>query len=561
VAFTYTLAGLPSMHDRRLESTMRPIEEIVAEIGLDWDSIEPHGRDKVKVPLTSFPQGERGKLIVVTAITPTPAGEGKTTTSIGLVDGLALIGRKPMLTVREPSLGPLFGRKGGGTGGGSATMHPSTDINLHFTGDFHAIQSAHNFLAAMTDNAARTGAIDGFAAEGITWRRVTDAQDRGLRSVVTGIGGRLDGPLRQTGFDTSAASEIMAILALANDYLDLRQRLSDIVVGWKNGQSPVTAGDLGCVGSMMVLLKDALKPNLVQTVGGTPALVHAGPFGNIAHGCSSIIADRLALACGEYVITEAGFGADLGFEKFMDIKVRQGGAEPSAVVVVATVRGLKWHGGVAEDDLTEPNVAAVTEGTSNLRHALGIVARYGLPAVVAINRFPDDTPEEIEAVQRIALEAGALAAVEAKGFELGGEGMVELAEAVVAVAEQPSKIELLYEDSDSTIDKVKTLATELYGAGQVIWAPMTRTTARRFERNGWHFPLCVAKTHLSVSADPTLLGAPTGHKFTVNELRIAAGARQVIVLAGSIVTLPGLPPSPNALNIDLTEGEQVVGLV
>ena len=540
---------------------MRPIAEVVADMGLEWGAIEPHGQDKVKIPLSSFPSGDGGKLIVVTAITPTPAGEGKTTTSIGLTDGLALIGKKPVLTIREPSLGPLFGRKGGGTGGGNATVHPSTDINLHFTGDFHAIQSAHNFLAAMTDNAARTGAVDGFVPEGITWRRVTDAQDRALRRVVSGIGGRLDGPLRETGFDTSAASEIMAILALSTDYIDLRERLSDIVVGWIDRQQPVTAGELGCVGAMMVLLKDALKPNLVQTIGGQPALVHTGPFGNIAHGCSSIIADRVALASGEYVITEAGFGADLGFEKFMDIKVRQGGAEPSAAVIVATIRGLKWHGGVAEKDLTEPNLPAVVEGMSNLRHALAIVAQYGLPAVVAINRFPDDTADEIAEVQRASLEAGALAAVEAKGFELGGEGMFELAEAVVAAAEHPSNIQLLYEDDDSSIDKVETLAGKLYQAGQVIWGPMTRTTARRFESNGWHFPLCVAKTHLSVSADPTLLGAPEGHKFTVNELRVAAGARQVIVLAGNIVTLPGLPPRPNALDIDLTEGEQVVGLL
>jgi formate--tetrahydrofolate ligase len=529
-------------------------------MGLDWDSVEPHGREIVKVPLESFPQGNGGKLIVVTAITPTPAGEGKTTTSIGLTDGLAKIGKHPVLTIREPSLGPLFGRKGGGTGGGNATVHPSNDINLHFTGDFHAIQSAHNFLAAMTDNAARLGTIDGFTPDGISWRRVTDSQDRALRRVITGVGGRIDGPLRETGFDTSAASEIMAILALASDYIDLRERLTDIVVGWRDRTEPVTAGDINCVGAMMVLLKDALKPNVVQTVGGQPTVIHAGPFGNIAHGCSSIIADRLAMASGDYVITEAGFGADLGFEKFMDIKVRQGGAEPSAVVVVATVRGMKWHGGVKEDALTEPDVAAVETGVSNLRHALAIVAGYGLPAVVAINRFPDDTPEEVAAVQRAAIEAGAQAAVEAKGFELGGEGMVELAEAVVAAADQPSKVTLLYEDDASTIEKVETLATDVYQAGQVIWGPMTRTTSRRFENNGWHFPLCVAKTHLSVSADPTLRGAPTDHKFTVNELRIAAGARQVIVLAGSIVTLPGLPASPNAFDIDLTEGEQVVGL-
>ena len=541
---------------------MRPIADVVASMGLDWESVEPYGRDKVKVPLGAFARGGgEGKLVVVTAITPTPAGEGKTTTSIGLTDGLALIGKRPVLTIRQPSLGPLFGRKGGGSGGGMATVHPATDINLHFTGDFHAIQSAHNFLAAMADNVARSGDIPGFSAEGITWRRVTDAEDRALRRVVAGVGGRGDGPLRETGFDISAASEIMAIVALAADYLDLRARLSDVVVGWTDERKPVTARDLECVGAMMVLLRDALKPNLVQTAGGQPALIHTGPFGNIAHGCSSIIADRLALSCGEYVITEAGFGADLGFEKFMDIKVRQSGAAPAAAVVVATVRGLKWHGGAAADELTAPNVGAVSEGAANLRHAIAIVKRYGLPVVVAINRFPDDTPEEVAELQRAALEAGALAAVEAKGFAEGGDGMVELAEAVVAATEQPSNVQLLYEDGDRIIDKVEVLASELYLAGQVIWGPRTRTTAREFQDNGWDFPICVAKTHLSVSADAALKGAPSGHKFTVNELRIAAGARQVIVLAGNIVTLPGLPRHPNALDIDLTEGEQVVGLV
>ncbi len=541
---------------------MRPLTEIVGEMGLDWDAVEPYGRDKVKVPLAAFPQTDSpAKLVVVTAITPTPAGEGKTTTSIGLTDGLATIGKRAVLTIRQPSLGPLFGRKGGGSGGGRATVQPATDINLHFTGDFHAVQSAHNFLGAMADNAARSGQVAGFTAEGITWRRVTDAEDRALRRVVTGIGGAADGPLRETGFDISAASEIMAILALATGYLDLRQRLTDIVVGWTGDQKPVTAGDLHCVGAMLALLKDALKPNLVQTVGGRPALIHTGPFGNIAHGCSSIIADRLALACGEYVITEAGFGADLGFEKFMDIKVRQGGPEPAAAVVVVTTRGLKWHGGVAMDELSEPNLAAVAEGASNLRHAIAVVQRYGIPAVVAINHFSGDAADEIAEIERAALEAGALAAVEAKGFAEGGEGMTELAEAVVSACEQPSNVQLLYEDDDHIIDKVETLASEIYHAGRVEWRPRTRTMARRFQRNGWNFPICVAKTHLSVSADRNLRGAPEGHAFPVSELRIAAGARQVVVLAGTIVTLPGLPARPNALAIDLTEGEQVVGLV
>jgi formate--tetrahydrofolate ligase len=541
---------------------VRPIPEVAAELGLNWDDLEPYGRDRAKVPLDVFPNSSPGKLIVVTAITPTPAGEGKTTTSIGLIDGLRKIGKNAVLTIRQPSLGPLFGRKGGGTGGGKATVQPANDINLHFTGDFHAIESAHNFLAAMADNSAHNRELDGFDPIQISWRRVTDAEDRALRRVVTGIGGRSDGPLRETGFDISAASEIMAIMALATDYDDLRQRLSDIVVGWTVDRKPVRASDIGAIGSMMVLLKDALKPNLVQTVEGNPALVHTGPFGNIAHGCSSIIADRLALSVGDYVVTEAGFGADLGFEKFMDIKVRQGGAKPAAAVVVATVRGLKWHGGVKQEDLTTPNPAAVAEGSSNLHHAISIVNRYGLPAVVAINRFPDDTPEEIEELRNAALEAGALAAVEAKGFTEGGAGMTDLAEAVVdAVDNHEGIVKLVYENDASIVDKVETLATDLYKAGNTTWAPMTKTTARRFEDNGWNFPICVAKTHLSISADQRLRGAPAGHTFPVTELRIAAGARQIIALAGDIMTLPGLPARPNAYDIELTADGEVTGLL
>ena len=543
-------------------AAVRPISEVVEKLGLAWGDIEPFGLDKVKVPLDSIPGPPlTGKLVVVTAITPTPAGEGKTTTSIGLTDGLARIGKRAVLAIREPSIGPLFGRKGGGTGGGLATVEPSADVNLHFTGDFHAIQSAHNFLAAMADNAARSGAIGGFAAHGITWRRVTDVQDRALRRIVTGVGGRGDGPLRDTGFDISAASEVMAIVALAADYDDLRERLSQIVVGWTDDEAPVTAAQFDCVGAMMVLLRDALKPNLVQTAEGQPAIVHTGPFGNIAHGCSSIIADRLALVSGEFAVTEAGFGADLGFEKFMDIKVRQGGPKPSAAVVVATVRGLRWHGGVDAARLDEPDSAAVEAGAENLRHAISVVHTYGLPAVVAINRFASDTPEEVAIVKRVALEMGALAAVEAKGFAEGGAGMTELAEAVVSATEQPSEVRLLYEDDVSTIEKVELLAREIYHAETVNWGPLTRTTSRRFERNGWHFPICIAKTHLSLSAYQDLRGVPRGHTFPIAELRIAAGARQVIALAGTIITLPGLPARPNALGFDLDADGQVVGLV
>lgn len=542
---------------------MRPIADVAASMGLAWNDLEPFGRDKAKVPLHRFPQSSNpARLIVVTAITPTPAGEGKTTTTLGLTDGLNRIGRRTVAAIRQPSLGPLFGRKGGGTGGGKATAEPAVDINLHFTGDFHAIESAHNFLAAMTDNAVREGVVPGFLPEGVTWRRVTDAEDRALRRIVQGVGGHTDGPLRESGYDISAASEIMAIIALAQDYDDLRTRLKDIVVGWTGNRRPVTAGDVRAVGSMMVLLKDALKPNLVQTAEGNPVIVHTGPFGNIAHGCSSILADRLAASAADFVVTEAGFGADLGFQKFMDIKVRQGGVSPSAAVVVATVRGLKWHGGVEMKEMEKPNVAAVHRGSANLRHAIGIVNRYGLPAVVAVNRFPADHPDEIAELSRAALEAGAMAVVEAKGFADGGAGMCDLAHAVVQAAESgQAKVTLAYRDDDTIVTKVETLARNLFMAGEVHWAPNTKTTARRFEENGWAFPVCVAKTHLSISANQRLRGAPEGHVFPVTELRIAAGARQVIVLAGDIMTLPGLPDAPNAFDIDLRPDGSVVGLL
>ncbi|MBM3958234.1 MAG: formate--tetrahydrofolate ligase [SAR202 cluster bacterium] len=540
---------------------MRPITDVASAMGLDWKDLEPYGRDRAKVPLDVFPvSGRRGKLIVVTAITPTPAGEGKTTTSVGLVQGLARIGKKPVLTIRQPSLGPVFGKKGGGAGGGKSTVEPSIDINLHFNGDFHALESAHNFLAAMADNAAKNGSVPGFDASGITWRRVTDAEDRALRRVITGIGGPMEGPLRETGFDISAASEVMAILALALDYKDLRSRLSSIVVGWTSDRKPVTAGDIKAVGAMMALLKDALKPNLVQTAEGQPAIVHTGPFGNIAHGCSSIVADRLALACGDYVVTEAGFGADLGFEKFMDIKVRQGGAEPSAAVVVVTVRGMKWHGGVDFKELTTPDVDAVKRGTVNLAHAIRVVNHYGLPAVVAINRFPDDSPAEVAAVKDAARQAGSVA-VESKGFAEGGAGMTDLATAVVEAASRPSKVKLLYPDDLPISKKVETLASELYYAASVDWGPMTRTTARRYQDQGWNFPICMAKTHLSISADAKLRGVPKGHVLPIGELRVLAGARQIVTLVGNIMTLPGLPVEPNAWDIDLTEDGQVVGLL
>ena len=542
---------------------MRTIEEIANDMGLDSTKLEPYGHDKAKVPLDAFPNvADKAKLIVVTAITPTPAGEGKSTTAVGLVQGLAKIGKKPILTIRQPALGPVFGHKGGGTGGGKSTVEPAVDVNLHFTGDFHAIESAHNLLAAMVDNAVFRNSIEGFDASGVTWRRVTDAEDRALRTIMTGGGGRLNAPVRETGFDINAASEIMAICSLAESYSDLRDRIGDIIVGWKrDGRTPVTAREINAVGSIMALLRDAIKPNLVQTSEGQPAIVHMGPFGNIAHGCSSILADKLAMNCGDYVVTEAGFGADLGFEKFMDIKVRQGGAKPSLAVVVTTIRGLKWHGGVAINDMDSPNLEAVHKGSENLKNALRIVNIFGLPAVVAINRFPTDSKDEIEVVKEVAKSAGAISVEEANGFVSGGNGMIELATAVVEAANQPSEVKLLYEDKDSFFDKVECLAKSLYLSGNVTWGPMTKTTARRFSSNGWDFPVCMAKTHLSISADPKLKGAPTGHTLPIRELRILAGARQIVALAGDIITLPGLPSQPNAWDIDLNDNNEITGIL
>ena len=542
---------------------MRKIDDIAIEMGLDPDKLEPYGRDKAKVPLDAFPNvNDKAKLIVITAITPTPAGEGKSTTAVGLVQGLAKIGKKPVLTIRQPSLGPVFGHKGGGTGGGESTVEPAVDVNLHFTGDFHAIESAHNLLAAMVDNAVFRNSIEGFDASGATWRRVTDAEDRALRTIMTGGGGRLNGPVRETGFDINAASEIMAICSLAESYSDLRDRIGGIVVGWKRDRkTPVTAREINAVGSIMALLRDAIKPNLVQTSEGQPAIVHMGPFGNIAHGCSSILADNLAINCGDYVVTEAGFGADLGFEKFMDIKVRQGGPKPSLAVIVATIRGLKWHGGVTISDMESPNPEAVRKGSENLKNALRIVNMYGLQAVVAINRFPTDSKDEISIVKEVAKSAGAFSVQEAHGFMSGGDGMTELATAVVEAANQPSEVKLLYEDKDSFFDKVEYLAKSLYLSREVTWGPMTKTTARRFADNGWDFPVCMAKTHLSISADPKLKGAPTGHTLPIRELRILAGARQIVALAGDIITLPGLPSQPNAWDIDLDHNNEITGIL
>ncbi len=539
---------------------IKPIEQIADELGLGKESIELYGNYKAKIPLENIDKSKKSKLIVVTAITPTPLGEGKSTTAIGLTQGLGKINKNVALTIRQPSLGPVFGHKGGGTGGGNATVEPAVDINLHFNGDFHAMESAHNLLAAMVDNNVYRSAIKDFYPENITWRRVTDAEDRSLRNVIAGTGGKNTSPLRNTGFDISAASEIMAILALTDSYKDLRERLGNIVVGWKKDKTPVLAKEINAVGSMMALLKDAIKPNLAQTVEGQPAIVHMGPFGNIAHGCSSIIADQMASTFSEYVITEAGFGADLGFEKFMDIKVRQGGPKPFCAVIVATVRGLKWHGGIEVKNLSESNNDAITKGSENLINAIRIVSKYGLRSVVAINLFPEDKKDEIDLIKKICLENNSIA-IESNGFAKGGEGMIDLAEYIANLDEDNKEISLLYDDQDSPINKVETLAKEIYSAEKVSWGPMTRTTLRQFENQGWNFPICMAKTHLSVSANPKLRGAPKGHTIPIREARVLGGAKQIVTLAGDIITLPGLPSNPNAFDIDLNDDGEIINIL
>lgn len=542
---------------------MRPIVDVAADMGIPQDALEPYGRHIAKIPLDAFPKGAgQGKLVVVTAMTPTPLGEGKTTTSIGLVQGLARLGRRPVLTLREPSIAPVFGIKGGGTGGGMSRVMPDNEINLHFTGDAHAVASAHNLLAALADAAAYHRTAPDLDPTGLEWRRVTNAGDRVLRNVVTGMDSRTNGPLRETGFDIDAASEIMAVLALSTGYEDLRARLGRLVVGYTRDQKPYNASELKAVGSMMALLKDAIKPNLVQTLEGQPALVHTGPFGNIAHGCNSILADRLALGCGDIVVTEAGFAADLGLEKFVHIKTRASGVVPSAAVVVVTGRALKWHGGVRRNELTSPNLEALQKGMGNMEHAIGVVRLFGLPAVVAINRFPDDQPDEVQAIKGAAMAAGAHAVAESYAFAQGGEGTTELAAAVASACEEKSEFKYLY-PLDATIQqKVDILAHQVYGAGEVRWERSALRQAGRYGDLGWgELPICMAKTNLSISADPSLLGRPQGYTFPITGVRIAAGAGFVYLMAGQINTLPGLPRTPNAHQIDLDGEGNIVGLL
>ena len=540
---------------------MNHISNIVKKLGLDENEIVQVGNYKAKIPFKYIKDKPgNGKLIVVTGITPTKAGEGKTTTAIGLTQGLNKLGKLAITSLREPSLGPVFGIKGGGTGGGKSKVVPEDEINIHFTGDAHAIGSAHNLLSALVDNAVQRNQIDNMTADGITWNRVTDVLDRGLRNIVTGLGGSNNAPLRETSFDIVTASEIMAIMALSKNLDDLRNRLERIVVGNDNSGNPIYVKDFNIVGSLLSVLRHALMPNIVQTTEGNPALIHTGPFGNIAHGCSSVIGDTFATQVGDYVLSEAGFGADLGFEKFMDIKVRQGGPKPFCALIVATIRGLKWHGGIEVKNLSESNIDAITKGSENLINAIRIVSKYGLRSVVAINLFPEDKKEEIDLIKKICLENNSIA-IESDGFAKGGEGMIDLAEYIANLDEDNKDISLLYDDQDSPINKVETLAKEIYSAEKVSWGPMTRTTLRQFENQGWNFPICMAKTHLSVSANPKLRGAPKGHTIPIREARVLGGAKQIVTLAGDIITLPGLPSNPNAFDIDLNDEGEIINIL
>ncbi|MBE6473736.1 MAG: formate--tetrahydrofolate ligase [Coriobacteriaceae bacterium] len=544
------------------EATMLPIEEVAKKAGIDWATCEPYGHYKAKVDIHSCKDAPmKAKLILVTAINPTPAGEGKTTTSVGLHDALCKSGRSSMLCLREPSLGPVFGIKGGAAGGGYSQVVPMEDINLHFTGDFHAIGAANNLLAAMLDNHIKQGNELDIDPKKIIWRRCVDMNDRQLRNVVDGLGGPGDGVTREDGFDITVASEVMAVFCLATDLADLKERLARMVVAYSRSGKAVTAGDLNAQGAMTALLKDAIKPNLVQTLENNPAFVHGGPFANIAHGCNSVQATVTAMKMADYVVTEAGFGADLGAEKFLDIKCRYAGLKPSCVVIVATVRALKHNGGVAKADLNEENLAALEAGLPNLlQHVSNIQDVYGLPAVVAINAFPTDTPAELELVQAKCKELG-VNAVLAEHWAKGGEGALALAEEVVRVCDEPNDFKFCYDADASIEDKLDAIATKIYHADGVDYTPQALKQLAQLNDLGFDkLPICVAKTQYSFTDDQAKLGAPKGFRITVRNLKISAGAGFIVALTGEIMTMPGLPKVPAAEKIDVTPDGKIVGL-
>ena len=554
---------LPDIEIAR-QTELLPIDEVAAKLGIDSEHLEHYGRVKAKISqdyCQSLAKNDTGKLILVSAISPTPAGEGKTTTTIGLGDALNRIGKRATVCLREPSLGPCFGMKGGGAGGGHAQVAPMEDINLHFTGDIHAVSTAHNLLAAALDNYIHHGNARRIDPRRIAWNRVIDMNDRALRGIVVGLGGTANSFPRESGFDIAVASEVMAILCLSESLAELKERLGKIVVAQTRSRETVRAEDLNVHGAMAVLLKDACKPNIVQTLEGNPALVHGGPFANIAHGCNSITATRLAMRLSEYTVTEAGFGADLGAEKFCNIKCRQTGLDPDLVVLVATVRALKFHGGTALKKIAEPDVAAVESGVENLKKHIENIRRFGLPTVVAVNTFASDTEAEIECIRDKCSHLG-VEVVPAQHHALGGAGAEDLARTVVQVAENtPSDFKLLYPDDMKLWDKARTVAQEIYGADDIMGDKLLRGKFRRLEEEGYgHLPVCMAKTQYSLSTDPGLKGRPRGFDVPIRDVKVSAGAGFVVVLTGDIMTMPGLPKTPSAESIDFDAEGQITGL-
>jgi len=546
------------------EAELKPIREIAESLGIRSEEMEQYGEYKAKISLDIWERLKNepdGKLILVTAVNPTPAGEGKSTTTVGLGQALARLGKKAMVTLREPSLGPCMGIKGGAAGGGYSQVVPMEDINLHFTGDIHAVSTAHNLLSAVIDNHIHQGNELGIDPRQVVWPRVLDMNDRALRNIVVGLGGITGGVPRQDSFMISVASEVMAILCLADSITDLKQRLSRIVVGYTYEGEPVTAGDLKVAGAMAMLLKDALKPNLVQTLENVPAFVHGGPFANIAHGCNSLIATRLGLKLADYLITEAGFGADLGAEKFFNIKCRYGGLRPDAAVIVVSVRALKLHGGQPRDKLTSKNLKALEEGFGNLQKHIENVTAFGVPVVVAVNRFPSDTHEELELVIQRCKEMGIRACV-SEVWAKGGEGGIQLAEALLEVMDnQRSEFRFLYKDGDSIKDKIQTIVTSIYGGRGVEYAKQAEHTIKRLQNQGYgELPVCMAKTQYSLSDDPTLLGRPRDFTVTVRDVKISAGAGFIVVLTGDVMTMPGLPKVPAATKMDISKNGRIKGL-
>lgn len=546
------------------EAIMEPIGKIAQHLEIPEDELELYGKYKAKISLnywnTTLQQKENGKLILVTAINPTPAGEGKTTTSIGLGDALHKLGKKTAIALREPSLGPCFGMKGGAAGGGYAQVVPMEDINLHFTGDFHAITSAHNLLAAVIDNHIQQGNALDLDVRRITWKRVVDLNDRALRNIICGLGGKAHGVPRETGFDITVASEMMAILCLTSDLEDMKKRLGNIIIGYTRSGRPVRAEELNVTGALTLLFKDAIKPNLVQTLEGTPALIHGGPFANIAHGCNSVMATKYALKMADYTVTEAGFGADLGAEKFLDIKCRFTGFKPDAVVIVATIRALKIHGGLAKTELATENIEALKKGMTNLAKHIENIQKFGLPIVVAINAFPTDTENELQELKALCESMGASVSI-SEAWAKGGEGAIDLAQKVIEATEKPSNFQYMYDVNDSIKDKINAIATKIYSADGVNYTPAVEKTIAELENEGLDkMPICMAKTQYSLSDDQFKLGAPTGFKITVRELRISAGAGFIVALTGNILTMPGLPKKPAAENMDIDINGKITGL-